>query len=232
MCGKVSLPFALHETHVKLSYMAFVALLVIPQAFSVMATGTSQQALDALSLEKYKHLATTKDPSAISAGGYKLDPHHTSVTVKLAHDDLSYYTLRFDDVEGALSFDPHTATATSISVTINPNSVDTGDMDFNKKIASRYFEADQYPSITFNSASAKLSGDHFVIIGVLDFHGVKRPLKLDMTFNGFTTRYGDQTRMGFSGTATFNRSNFGVGEYAPLEADKVTLLIETEFEKS
>jgi len=37
--------------------------------------------------------------------------------------------------------------------------------------------------------------------------------------------------MGFSGEAHFKRSDFGVGEWVPLEADDVTILVETEFLK-
>ena len=37
--------------------------------------------------------------------------------------------------------------------------------------------------------------------------------------------------MGFSDEATFKRLDFGVGEWTPLEADEVTILVETEFMK-
>jgi polyisoprenoid-binding protein YceI len=38
--------------------------------------------------------------------------------------------------------------------------------------------------------------------------------------------------MGFSGEASFKRSDFGVGEWIPLEGDEVSILIEAEFVKS
>lgn len=207
------------------SVAVFVALLL--SAPVVMAIQQNQAAEDATASAQYKALNLTKNPTAAAAGDYKLDPHHTSVTAKLAHMDLSHYTLRFDSVSGGFSFDPTHATASNLTVAIDPKSVDTGNPTFDKRIATRYFEADKYPSITFTSSSVKIVGDHFSVDGLLDFHGVQKPVSLNVIYRGFT-----HGRMGFSGEATFKRSEFGVGEWVPLEADEVTLLIETEFVKA
>jgi polyisoprenoid-binding protein YceI len=56
---------------------------------------------------------------------------------------------------------------------------------------------------------------------------VKKPVVLNVTYGGFA-----QSRMGFSGEATFKMAEFGVGEWIPLEADEVTILVETEFVKT
>jgi polyisoprenoid-binding protein YceI len=180
---------------------------------------------------EYGKLNLTKDPSAAAPGLYSLDPKHTSVTVRLAHEDLSHYTLRFDTVKGQFTFDPVHPASSPIQVVIDPNSVDTGNPAFNKTIAAQYFEAAKYPSITFTSTAITVTGDHGVIDGVLDFHGVKKPIKLNLTFNGYTNLDG-QPRMGFSGEATFRRSDFGVGAWIPLEGDAVNILIESEFSKA
>ena len=180
---------------------------------------------------QYNKLNLTRAPSAAAPGLYTLDPKHTSVTAKLAHEDLSHYTLRFDTVKGQFMFDPAHPTASPIQIVIDPNSVDTGNAAFDKTIAAQYFESAQYPSIIFTSTAITASGEHGVVDGVLDFHGVKTPIKLKVTFNGFTNLDG-QPRMGFSGEATFKRSDFGVGAWIPLEGDEVTIQIETEFSKA
>jgi polyisoprenoid-binding protein YceI len=205
---------------------AFQALL-IAMPMVVIAQTAQKPAEDASAVSQYKNLNLTKDPRAAAAGEYKLDSHHTSVTAKLAHMDLSRYTLRFDGVSGGFSFDPTHATATKLSIAIDPKSVSTGDPAFDKRIAQKYFESDTYPTIAFTAASVKIAGDTTVVDGVLDFHGIKKPLSLKVIYRGFA-----QPRMGFSGEATFKRSDFGVGQWVPLEADEVTILIETEFVKS
>ena len=205
---------------------AFAALLVA--APIAMATQRDQSsAEDVTAATQYKSLNVSTNPKVVAAGEYKLDPHHTSVTAKLVHMGLSHYTLRFDAVSGRFAFDPHHAAASDVEISIDPKSVDTGDQVFDKKIASKYFETDKYPSLTFNSATVKIVGDHILVDGVLDFHGVKKPVVLNVIYRGFA-----QSRMGFSGEATFKRSEFGVGEWIPLEADEVTILVEAEFVKT
>ncbi len=180
---------------------------------------------------EYRALNLTKDPKAAAAGEYKLDPHHASVVAKLAHMDLSRYTLRFDDVKGRFSYDPANPTATAIEISIDPKSVDTGDQAFDKKIAERYFEAATYPTISFTSTAIRPDGDQGRVEGILDFHGVKKPVTLNIVYRGYTGLDG-QGRMGFSGETSFKRSEFGVDGWIPLEADEVAILIETEFIKT
>ncbi|WP_158753452.1 YceI family protein [Dyella sp. S184] len=205
--------------------IAVVSLLEAPAGIAMQASQSATE--DAAALAQYKSLGLTKDPRAITAGEYKIDPHHTSVIAKLAHMDLSRYSLRFDSLSGGFLFDPSRTMAINLEISIAPQSVDTGDQAFDKKIAKRYFRIDQYPKITFSSSAVKIAGDHISVDGILDFHGVKKPLTLNVVYRGFA-----HGRMGFSGEATFKRSEFGVGEWAPLEADEVTLLIETEFVKT
>jgi polyisoprenoid-binding protein YceI len=200
-------------------------LLAAPIAVAMQES--QRPAKDAAAVVQYKSLNLTKDLRAIEAGEYKLDPHHTSVIAKIAHMDLSHYTLRFDSVSGGFAFDPSRATASNVDISIDPQSIDTGDQGFDKKIAKRYFQIDQYPHITFTSSAVKITGANTYVSGVLDFHGVKRPMILNVVYRGFA-----DGRMGFSGEATFMRSEFGVGQWVPLEADEVTLLIETEFVKT
>ena len=183
---------------------------------------------DDSAVAEYQSLHLTKDPKAAVAGEYKLDPHHTSVVAKLAHMDLSRYTLRFNDVKGQFTYNPANPAGTPIEITIDPKSVDTGDQAFNTRIAAKYFEIAKFPTITFTSTAIRPAGDHGQIEGILDFHGVKKPVLLTVIYRGFTDL---DNRMGFSAEFTFKRSDFGVGIWVPLESDDVTILIETEFVK-
>lgn len=213
--------------NVKLVRNATIAALLVAAPLTVVAQNKEGAVEDATAATQYKALNVSRNPDAIVAGQYKLDPHHTSVVVKLAHMGLSNYTLRFDAVSGEFAFDPAHATVSDVEISIDPRSVDTGDQAFDKKIANKYFETDKYPAIRYRSSTVKIDGDHLLVDGILDFHGVKKPLVLNVTYRGFA-----QSRMGLSGEATFKRSDFGVAEWVPLEADVVTVLVEAEFVKS
>jgi polyisoprenoid-binding protein YceI len=204
-----------------------ISLAFLLSTSAVVAMQASHgSAEDASAVAQYQALRLTKDPTAAAAGDYKLDPHHASVIAKLAHMDLSHYTLRFDSLSGGFTFDPAHAMASNLQISMDAKSVDTGDPAFDKKIANRYLEVDRYPTVTFTASAVKITGDQFSVDGVLDFHGVRKPVTLGVVYLGFT-----HGRMGFSGEATFRRSDFGVGEWVPLEGDEVTILVEVEFVK-
>jgi len=172
------------------------------------------------------------DPAAAPAGEYRLDKSHTSVTMKLTHLGLSYYTLRFDKVQGEYSYDPAHPEVTKVEVTIDPASVDTGDAGFNRQIVSQVFEADKYPEIHFVSSALRSTSDgRGVLVGDLTFHGVTKTVNLDVIYNGLGHGMLHEPRMGFSASTVIRRSDFGATKYEPMVGDNVSVLIETEFSK-
>jgi polyisoprenoid-binding protein YceI len=172
------------------------------------------------------------DPAAAPAGEYRLDKSHTSVTVKLTHLGLSYYTMRFDKVQGDYAYDPAHPEATKVEVTIDPASVDTGDAGFNRQIAGEVFEADKFPTIHFVSTGLRTTSDgRGVLAGDLTFHGVTKTVNLDVIYNGLGRGLLHEPRMGFSASTVIRRSDFGAAKYEPMVGDTVSVLIETEFSK-
>ena len=174
----------------------------------------------------------SSDPALAPAGTYHLDKQHGSVTLKLSHMGLSYYTLRFDGIDASYTYDPADPAASKVNVAIDPKSIDTGNPAFNAEIADQFLEAGKYPTITFVSTAVHPgSGGKGEVVGALTLHGVTRPVTLDVVFNGTGQGMMKEQRMGFSGIATVKRSDFGVTKYVPLVGDDVTVLIETEFTK-
>ena len=173
-------------------------------------------------------------PLAAPQGDYVLDPAHASVVWSVKHAGLSNYTARFDDISGALSFDPEIPENSKVDIIIDPNSVNTGDPDFDEEIATKgnYFDSGQYPQIRFISKNIEITSQNTgKITGNLTFRGSTLPITLDTVFNGAGKSFGHKGKtLGFSATATLTRSafgfdhliNFGIG-------DEVKLVIETEF---
>lgn len=169
------------------------------------------------------------DPAQAPAGTWTLDKRHASLTLKVTHFGTSHYTFRFAQgaIDGSYAYDPAKPLDTKVSVTIDATKVDTGLPDFDKEIATdpKFFNAGQYPKITFVSTKVepgKLTGD-------LTFRGVTKPVTLDVKYNGFAkTPFGSQI-MGFSATGKIKRSDFGFTHLVPMVSDEVTLEIEAEF---
>jgi len=177
---------------------------------------------------------STQDPAKVPAGTYVLDKRHASLIAKTLHMGFSHYTLRFDGLDGGFTYDPANWQATKVTITVDPKSVDTNDPAFNKQIAG-YFDADKYPTITFVSTGLQGGEDgKGTLTGDLTFHGVTKPVKLDVSFQGAghgVTPLG--TRLGFSGTTRIKRSDFGVNNMFlnQFTTDDVDLAFEVEFEK-
>jgi polyisoprenoid-binding protein YceI len=176
---------------------------------------------------------STQDPAKVPAGAYVLDKKHASLTVKIVHMGFSHYTMRFDGLDGDFTYDPTNWQATKATITVDPKSIDTNDPAFNKQIAG-YFEADKYPAITFVSTGLQGQDGKGTMTGDLTFHGVTKPVTLDVTFAGAghgVTPLG--TRLGFSGSTQIKRSDFGLSNFVlnQFTGDEVDVSFEVEFEK-
>lgn len=175
----------------------------------------------------------TRDPAKVPAGTYVLDKRHASLIAKLAHlGGFSRYTLRFTGLDGGFTYDPADWQATRLTFTVDPKSVDTGDAAFNRQIAG-YFHVDRYPTISFVSTAVTATPDgQGQVTGDLTFHGVTKPVTLNVTFNGVGPGLlGAGTRMGFSGVARIRRSEFHEDAVSQWAGDDVDLLFEVEFTK-
>lgn len=189
-------------------------------------------------------------PEMGPAGTYVLDPTHASLVWKVNHFGLSNYTARFTRLDATLEFNPDDASATSLTVTVDPSSVETdypADFKathadspydtFDEEIAQdpTFFNAGEYPEITFTSTEINPTGPATgTVTGDLTFLGVTRPVTLDVTYNGTATFpwAPDEPKIGFSATGTLKRSEFGLTKLVPNVGDEVELLIEAEFAKS
>ncbi len=115
---------------------------------------------------------STQDPAKVPAGTYVLDKRHASLTVKIVHMGFSHYTMRFDGLDGGFTYDPANWQATKATFTVDPKSVDTNDLSFNKQIAG-YFEADKYPTISFVSTDIQGQDGKGTMTGDLTFHSAR-----------------------------------------------------------
>jgi len=171
------------------------------------------------------------DPSQVPAGTYVLDKKHASLTVKIAHMGFSHFTMRFNGLDGGFTYNPASWQASSATINVDPASIDTGAPAFSKEVAG-FFDVARYPKIVFVSRGFEaVEGNKARLVGDLTFHGVTRPVALDVVFNGVGPGVLGGTRLGFSGVGRIKRSEFGVKNASNYVADDVDLLIEVEFYK-
>jgi polyisoprenoid-binding protein YceI len=175
---------------------------------------------------------TTQDPKEVPAGTYVLDKRHASLVVKVPHlGGFSKYQMRFNGLDGAFTYDPDHWKATSLTITVDPTSVDTEESGFNKQIVG-WLEPKKYPTIQFTADHVDGEDGQGKVDGNLTLHGVTKPVTLDVTFNGAGPgMLGLGTRVGFSGTTRIKRSDFGVNEARLFAGDEIDIVFEVEFVK-
>jgi polyisoprenoid-binding protein YceI len=174
----------------------------------------------------------TTDPLHLPAGEWQLDPAHASVIWQVRHMGLSWYTGRFDTVDARLDFDPARPEASRLTVHIDPASISTGDPGFDRQLAQDWFHAGRHPQIRFVSERVDTTGENRGRVeGLLFLNGHRAPLVLEVEFNGgLDNVLTGRDTIGFSATATLDRTDFGVGNLPQtVLGHEVRVIVEAEF---
>lgn len=174
------------------------------------------------------------DPGSVQAGTYALEPSHARVVFSVSHMGFSTWYGDFARPTGSLTIDPKNPGAAKLDVTIPVASVTTTNTTLDAELKSAaWFDATTYPTISFHSTSVSPTGANTAkVTGDLTFHGVTKPVMLDVTFKGSGTNMMSKAfTIGFDAKGALKRSDFGVKTYVPMIGDEVDLLISAPFEK-
>ena len=181
------------------------------------------------------------DTSLVTAGTYSADPAHTLVGWRLNHLGFNDYFGLFGSIEGTLTIDPAHPEDATLAVTIPVARITTASDELEEHLmrpgkdgaAPDFFGPDP-AAATFVSTTVTVDSatDQAQITGDLTLNGVTRPVTIAAQYTGAGTNplSGKQT-VGFEGTATLKRSEFGLGNFVPLVSDEVELQITAAFEK-
>lgn len=162
---------------------------------------------------------------------YKIDPTHTATVFSWNHFGFSTPSANFSDIQGVIKVDNAKPANSSVNVTIPLSSVNTNVPALDKEFQEEaWFNAAKYPNITFKSTKVETKDKkHFKITGDLTVKGITKPVVLDAVLN----KQGEHPMakvpaIGFNATTSFNRSDFGLGNYVPNVGDKITVNITNE----
>lgn len=176
----------------------------------------------------------TQELVELRSGEYLLDKQHSFINFRVDHLGLSTLVGRFNTIDATLDFDPQNPAQLKVSGIIDSNSVDLNNATLEDALLEdRWFDAEQFPQISYTSTGARLVGENqFEITGNITLRGQTRPLMLDATFNGgadnlFTRKY----TVGFSANATLQRSDFGMNSFSAFVGDTIEIELHGEFQR-
>ncbi len=154
---------------------------------------------------------------------WAIDSAHSAGDFAIKHMMISTVRGHFKITEGQIVINEENHTASSVTATIDPKSLNTREEKRDAHLQSGdFFEADKYPTITFQSTRVqKVNDTNWKVFGDLTLHGVTKEVEMDVEEGGeIKDPYGKQRR-GFTAETTINRSDWGVTYNAVLEAGGV-----------
>jgi polyisoprenoid-binding protein YceI len=156
---------------------------------------------------------------------WKLDPVHSNVGFKVRHFMVSWIRGEFDETDAIISVDKDDLSTLTMTVNINPASVNTGVQRRDDHLRNPdFFEVETYKTMRFVSTSAKPQPDGTVkVTGDLTMHGVTNEVTLDVA--GLTTIVdpGSGPRTGAFATGVLKRSDYGMTFTEIIEAGGITI---------
>lgn len=156
----------------------------------------------------------------MATSSWVIDPAHTDVLFTATHMMVTRVRGKFTEVAGRLALDEEDPTRSTAEVSIKAASVDTGVAARDEHLRSAdFFDVANHLEITFRSRAIERRGDSaYRVVGDLTIKGVTRPVELDVTVLGFYRSMKGTRRVGFSGSTTINREDWGLTWNVALEA--------------
>jgi polyisoprenoid-binding protein YceI len=142
-----------------------------------------------------------------------IDKTHSEIGFKVKHLMISTVKGNFGTFSCDIQEDG------SVVVSINTNSINTGNADRDNHLKSAdFFNSEEKPTITF---AGKMSEDMTTVTGSVTIKGITKEIELNAEYNGMNVDPWGSTKHGWEITGIINRNDFGLTWNAPLETGGV-----------
>jgi len=176
---------------------------------------------------------TSSDPNTttgLPAGTWTVDAAHSEVGFVARHL-MSKVRGRFQTFEGTLVTGETPGATASIDLT----SIDTNEPNRDAHLRSGdFFDVENSGPMTFVSTAVTEGGNGLLVTGDLSLKGATRPVTLDVEYFGTETDPWGGTRIGFEGTTSISRKDWGVDFNVPMDGgrllvgDKIDITVSVE----
>lgn len=143
----------------------------------------------------------------IPAGTYSVDPAHSNVGFEVRHMGIATVRGAFKQFSGSIDA---SGESPRLEGGVEVASIDTGETNRDGHLQSpEFFDAQQFPQITFHTVATELTGDgHVTLNGEITIKGVTKPIELTGTLaeNG-QDPWGNE-RVGFEVEGKIDRREF------------------------
>ena len=169
------------------------------------------------------------------AGEYTLDPSHSRIGFSARHAMVTKVRGNFEQFEGSATVDTANPANSSVKVVIEAASVTTHNEQRDGHLKTPdFFDVENYPQLTFVSTDVARDGSEWAITGDLTINGVTKSVTVPFEETGSAKDPFGNTRVGFEGEVTIDRTEWNLSFNAALETGGVLVSekVKLEFDVS
>lgn len=174
-------------------------------------------------------------PSAASAATWDIDSAHSTVGFVVKHLVIAKVRGQFKAFSGTLVLDDKDITKSTVTVNIDPKSVDTDNETRDTHLKSPdFFDVATFKDMKFVSTKVEKAEGGLKVTGNFTLHGVTRPVVLEVEGPSVEVKDpGGNPHVAFSAHTTIKRADFGLTWNKAIEGGSVVgddVKIELEIE--
>jgi polyisoprenoid-binding protein YceI len=141
---------------------------------------------------------------------FELDHAHTNIGFTARHMMVTNVRGSFNSFRGHIDLDTEDLTRSKVFVEIDVASIDTNNQRRDDHLRSDdFFDAAEYPTITFLGERVEQDGDELILHGHLTIRDVTRPVAIPFEMTGPIVA-GGRPRLGAEGELRIDRFDYGV----------------------
>ncbi|MGO2659424.1 YceI family protein [Mycetocola reblochoni] len=168
-------------------------------------------------------MVTAAQIPGYTAGTWKLDPVHSTVTFSIRHLMVSKVRGSFTEFDATIVTGEE-ITDSSVTASVTVASVNTGEPNRDGHLRTGdFFDAETYPTIDFHSTAVRSEKNDVLVDGDLTLRGVTKPVTFTVEVGGFAKDFEGNVKAGATATTTIKRGDFGLNYNAALETGGVLL---------
>ena len=165
---------------------------------------------------------------------WKIDPYHSQVRFSVTHMVISEVEGSFKKYEGKITSEGNDFAKASVEFRIDVSSINTdNEMRDNHLKSDDFFNAAQYPFITFKSTSLKkLDEKNYELKGNFTIRDVTKPVTFKATYGGQVKDPYGNTKAAFNVTGHVSRLDYNLKWNALLESGGAVVSDQVNFNAS
>ncbi len=158
-------------------------------------------------------------------GTWAIDATHSNMNFTVSHLVISRVTGSFEKYKGTIENVEDDFTSARVHFSIDPASINTRNEDRDNHLRSDdFFNADQYPEISFTSTSITETGENrFKIQGDLTIRDITREITFEARLGGTAVDGYGNTKLGLEIRGSLNRFDYNLKWNQLTEAGGMTV---------